>query len=302
MAKPKKPTWRPQKAPSLPGQRREYAGKRTDQQQLPENLPQRSMVQMPNIDFLGTLNPQAFEALIAATGSKFPMKISHALPCPRVRSVQGGDHDPNCDHCYNGYTYYDTREFTGVLMGNGLQRGFQMQGSWDVDQAQIVIPTKDLNGNDLRPAHFDQIQIQEEITFYQRVEHSQTGVDRLHFPALEILRIDSASGRQFTPGVDYVINPFGRIEWRTTNRPGYDLNTDLGEVYSVAYKMKPVYTVIDIPLYTNIGQTQSAAGAGSENVTARFPYVVTVRRDFIPHTTGDAEGDSDPQPPRDGSV
>lgn len=249
-----------------------------------------------NLDQVG-MNPKPFEQLIRAKGIR--MIHQKPLPCPNQLTLNGNDHDPNCNNCYNGFIYYDAKEFIGAFMGNSINRQFGMNGTWDLDQAQIVVPSKDKDGNEMDFQFFDQIIIPDfTVRYYQRVEASQTGVDRLHFPGAKIDKVIGADGTEYVPGIDCTVDDRGYVRWLGSNRPGYNLDIDSGHIYSINYYTKPSFTIISLPHQLRVTQTKLPDGT---SVQARFPQLVVVRKDFIPHQAGDQNGDGAP-PPRDGQV
>jgi len=254
--------------------------------------------QYPDTSPIVGVNPLAYEDLIRGHGIR--MVQSKPIPCPNQRTLNGGDHDPACTRCHNGFIYYGDKEFVGVFMGNSLQKNFGMNGVWDYDNATIILPAKDSSGVEMDFNYFDQIRIPgKAVRYYQRVEASQTGVDRLHFPAISVEMLIDASGVSYAQGVDFELDSSGRIRWKGSSRPGYDLMLDSGSIYSIAYFTEPVFTVISLPHQIRSTQAVGEDGTGTEE---RYPQLAGVRRDFIPNQSGDGVGRADVAEPRDGSV
>ncbi len=242
------------------------------------------------------LNATAFDRLIKSHG----VRMIHArpIPCPNQRDIYASDHPPTCPICVNGYVYYNQKEFLGAFIGNTLNRNFMMNGTWDIDQATLVLPAKYDDGSELDVQIFDHILIPDfTVRYYQRVQHSQVGVDRLHFPAISIDKILGADGKEYVPGKDVIVNEQGYLKW-IGKRPGYDLTIDQGGVYSVNYYCRPSFTVIGLPHQLRMTQTVKNGHAVQE----RFPQVAIVRKDFIPYQQGDKTGKPDAPEPRDGQV
>lgn len=244
------------------------------------------------------VNPRAYEDLIRGHGIR--MVQTKPIPCPSQKTLNGGDHDPACQRCHNGFIYYGETEFVGVFMGNSLQKNFGMNGVWDYDNATVILPAKDASGNEMDFNYFDQIRIPgKTVRYYQRVEASQTGVDRLHFPAVSVELLLDSSGLQYVEGVDFQIGDTGYIEWIGSRRPGYDLSIDSGHIYSIVYFTEPVFTIISLPHQIRSTQAMDESGTAVEE---RYPQLAGVRRDFIPNQTGDGVGRADVAEPRDGSI
>ena len=182
-------------------------------------MPGMSNLQMKNPIQNVTLNPEAFEEFIKSQGVR--MVHSRPLPCPNVRDLYQPDHPMACNICYNGFIYYDKSNFIGAFHNNTFERQFSKVGSWDYDQAGIIIPVKDQDGNILDMQYFDQIELPDfTVRYYQRIEHNQSGIDRPQFRAVSLDAIISHSGKRYRPGVDVIIED-GRLRW-IGERPGYD--------------------------------------------------------------------------------
>jgi len=255
------------------------------------SIPQADMAQV-------LMNPSLFENTIKSHG--VALIQSRPMQCPNVKDLAGGDHDPSCEICSNGYIYYGHKEFTGVFMGNSIQRQFQMSGTFDFDQASIIMPAKNADGTDFDVNMFDRIEMPgNEVRYFQRVEHSQTGRDRLHFPATRVDKLITADLRIFTSGVDFQVTNEGRIQWLPGgDRPGYNLDIDRGEIYSVTYYCRPVFTVISLPHQLRVTKAMKNGVAVEE----RFPQLAVCRKDFFPHDNYDRTGADNSQEPRDGQV
>lgn len=263
-------------------------------------LPGRSALQLKTPLRNVTLNPEGFEELIKSQGVR--MFHQRPVPCPNVRDLHGDDHSPACNLCFNGFVYYDQREFIGAFQGNTLDRRFGANGTWDLDQATIIIPVRDQAEEIIDVQYFDQIIIPDfTVRYYQRVEHSQTGIDRLQFPAISVDFIADSSGNIYTPGIDVIVDN-GRLKWISNNRPGYDATLKRGIIYSVNYYTAPVFSIINLPHQLRMVQTQGSGGPGTPNVPARFPQLAVVRKDFIPFDQSDRIGAPDRPEPASGSI
>lgn len=258
-------------------------------------MPGRSKMQMFTPLLETTLNPEIFEQQIKTQGVR--MIHSRPVPCPFVHDVYAPDHNPGCNLCYNGFIYYDEREFIGLFAGNDLNRSFGMNGTFDVDQATIIIPVHDLKDQIMDVQYFDQILIPDfTVRYYQRIEHSQSGIDRAQFPVFSIDFAIDCNGQVYQPGIDLIVEN-GRIRWISNNRPGYDPVRGKGVIYSVNYYTRPVFTIVGLPHQLRMVQTK----ADGPNVQARFPQFAVVRKDFIPFDVTDKKGPPDRPEPRDGS-
>lgn len=263
-------------------------------------MPGISKLQLPTNSWIDvSLNPESFEQLIKSQGIR--MIHSRPVPCPNVKDLHDASHSPACNRCYNGFIYYNPVEFIGAISNNTFDRKFNINGEWDLDQAQILVPVRDRAENIIDVQYFDQILIPDAapVRYYQRIEHSQSGIDRCQFPVIKVDFIIGQGGQRFYPGKDVIIKD-GRLHW-IGNRPGYDPTLNRGEVYSVNYYTHPVFTVIGLPHQIRAAQTQSLDGLGNPNIQARFPQLSIVRKDFIPFDANDFIGEPDRPEPSNGS-
>lgn len=245
-----------------------------------------------------TLNPDQFDAMITTKG----IRMIHArpIPCPNRRTIHGSDHDPACSLCYNGFLYYGHKQFTGTFMGNDNSRTFNMQGSWDVSNVQIIIPTKYDDGTDIDLQVYDQIVVPDfTVRYFQLVEYNQSGIDRLHFPATSIDKVIDSRFQEYFSGVDFAPSTEGHLQWISQNRPGYDLTIDKGVIYSVNYYAKAAFTVLSLPHQLRITQSMDPDGVVRQH---RFPQLVVCRKNFIPYDPNDTIGPSDSPEPKNGQT
>lgn len=240
------------------------------------------------------MNPEAFQKLIEGKGVY--MQISRPVPCPNIKDLHTGDHDPSCDRCHNGMMYFGDKTFIGTFMGNNIQRQFEIQGQFDSEQVTIAVPTQAADGSDLDVQLFDQITLMDgnPVRYYQRVEANQSGIDRLQFPAISIEVIIDSTGNQYVADVDFTVYD-GNVKWISTNRPGYDLTIEKGIIYSISYYCRPLFTVISLP---HQFRTTQALGAEGKPYAQRYPSLAVCRKDFVPYRTSTR---TDYPPPRNGS-
>lgn len=223
------------------------------------------------------------------------------VPCPKIRDINAGDHSPNCNFCHNGFVFYGETNFIGAFAGNDLQRQFNINNSWDIDSAAIIVPVKDEKGNILDIQYFDQIILPDfTVRYYQRVEYNQSGVDVLHFEPLSVDFVIDEHGRRYAEGVHFTIQN-GRIYWNPSGDvPGYNPTLDRGTIYSINYYTRPHFTITGLPHQLRAVQTKGGADSDGKNVPARYPQLCVVRKDFIPFRPQDKIGPNDRPEPASG--
>jgi hypothetical protein len=264
----------------------------------PSNAPGPWVFQQPDeAQMYVGLNGRNFEADINNRG--IIMIHAKPMPCPNVNDVDSPDHSPSCNKCENGMIYYGHKECKVIFMGNSNSRNFTMQGSMDIDSATFIVPTTYLDGTPLDVQFYDRFMCPLEdfkIRYYQRVEYSQTMKDRLHFPAVAVDKIIDGT-IEYKEGIDFKIEE-GYIRWISGgNCPGYDINLDKGRVYSINYYTLPVFSVTSLPHQLRTAIEMDKDG---NPFYKRYPQLVGVRKDFLPHNSADKVGQSDAPEPRDG--
>jgi hypothetical protein len=261
-------------------------------------MPFTSKLQMPLPLVQTSLNAEIFEQQIRGQG----VRICHKrpVPCPKIRDINAGDHNPACNLCNNGFIFYGETFFIGAFAGNELIRMFNINNTWDIDSAAIITPVKDEKGQILDVQYFDQLILPDfTVRYYQRVEFNQSGVDVLHFQPVSVDFVIDENGVRYQEGVNFDIRD-GRIIWRVNRDvPGFDATLDRGTIYSVNYYTRPHFTVTGLPHQLRITQTRDEED--EKNTQARFPQLCVVRKDFIPFKPQDKIGPNDrPEPARGG--
>jgi len=244
------------------------------------------LLQMPSVGLKGVgFNLEIFEQLIRDHGVR--MVLQKPLQCPKRLDIYSPNHDPNCRNCSNGLIYYGDKEFIGVFQGNSYQKQNMIQGNWDFDQCTIIIPTAYGDGSELDVQVADQIRMPDQtVRYFQLVEHSETGRDRLQFEAVKVDKLIDAFDQEYMQGVDFYLDQ-GDIVWIPDGaRPGRDPRTGRGVIYTVNYYTSPVFTVISLPHQLRTTQTIK----DGKSVAERFPQLAFCRKDFLPSREADDVG------------
>jgi hypothetical protein len=288
-------------------------------------MPSFSLAQLPNTVPQASLNPVAFDRQIESQGVLF--RHYKAMPTPFVKDVRGDDTDPGDNKDENGSIYYGGKDFIGGFGGDDLQRRLNPTGTWDDEQAIVLVPTTYKDGTSLDVQYWDRIVLLSfPLRYAQRVEHSMSGVDRLHFPALSVDALMDSSGEQYQQGVDFNVIE-GEICWVQGGRhpifdPSYAdpvkaypdplqqrpspygqpalTQYGKGQIYSVVYYCYAQFTVTNLPHQLRIGQTRPPEGG--PNVQTRFSQAAIVKKDFVPNDKNDKIGPASSDEPNQGSV
>lgn len=193
--------------------------------------------------------------------------------------------DPDLSDASNGLIYTKAGCFTALLIGNSKNTEPSDAGFLDASSAQIT-PARfydcaaGCEPEQIYLLPMDRLYLSEErivVPQYQMVDASQTGVDRLRFPATKILDLVDARGIRYTPG-DYKLVD-GDIHWTGQNRPGTNVTTGTERPYSVRYFYRP-YWVVD-RLMHEIRVTRSVDPLTGDSAMVQMPQCADVQREYV---------------------
>jgi len=201
----------------------------------------------------GAFNPQhlaqtvdfdrdAFTRFILDKG--YSVTWEKAVLCPNVPAgtLAPRDHAMNCQICDNGlgFVYVDPIPTNMLMQGMKLNQSFFAHGRWDMGNMMVTaLPEFQIN-------YWDRLTLCNGVSrFTERlVRQLNETSDKLKYAPLciEYLAWVDRTGAlvTFTADTDFTISADGSsIEW-TSNQP------DAGSFYSVAYKFRPRYVVLDL--------------------------------------------------------
>lgn len=246
-----------------------------------------------------SLNAEAYNDLIQNRGILFTHTV--AMPCPNVQDVESMIHVNHCTHprCWNGYLQVKQSKVWGYFNNDQLNKLYEIQGEYDENIAIVTLAAVDTDGNEAELHQFDQLvaeEYQKRVT--EMVEASITGIDRLRYHALDVLTIETKEGKTFTKGLDYCVED-GKVRWLTQNRPGYDQQLGKGEVFSIAYYVRPTFYVHHV--MKELRATQVMDPMTGEKVAVRLPQHIMVLRELVV-PDDENKGDDGARKPRNGAL
>lgn len=188
---------------------------------------------------------EAFNEAIASHGAVFV----HWQAIPDPLGLQGKfdarrPDGVNNTKAFNGHYYIKRGCLQAIITGANKEVKSHLGGQVDAGVASITVHTNYLNSDKkvyLTP--YDRFYLEDEGILVPRgelVEASMDGLDRLQWPACEVIAIVDADGIEYTPD-DYQIVG-GYIQW-VGNRPTFNVEANKGKVYSIKYLYKPFYYV-----------------------------------------------------------
>lgn len=159
-----------------------------------------------------------------------------AILCSCMEETESESPALNCPACNGkGYFYFDPQEIVVTLTSAGTNKDQTPIGLLDVGTALVTAPVE------YRISFRDRLIFTNSTTSYSEVKrHSgDPNGDLLNYPCYEIISVRRRDME--IPSSDYTFTEGDRY---LKFNPGV-LNP--GDAYSVLYRIKPVYVVIDIP-------------------------------------------------------
>lgn len=216
------------------------------------------------------LNPTAFDTLIKQHGVR--VKIYRSMYCPNVKSVDGGEHNIDCDMC-NGSGFLDVRPLCAdvYMQSQTLEQMAGVEGFADGNTVTITFPI----GIEIQ--YFTLIELEDHTEiFFQRVARSSGEVDRLKYKALRVNVLIDQFGVEYYEGKDFKLNANGDIVW--TSGKGPDSET----IYSIHYEAKIQFRAVRA-LHTNRFEQVKVDGQIAQ---VKFPEQWICTKEFLVRRQG----------------
>ena len=171
------------------------------------------------------LDPFAFEALIQQKGVN--VKVSRSLYCPNVKSVDGAEHNIDCQLC-NGSGFIDVDPICtkAVIQNQNLESIAKIEGNVDGNHVAITFPI----GIELQ--YFTLVELTDftEI-YYQRVmRNPDSTTDVLKYRACRVNVVIDSNGVKYYQDQDFQLDVNGNILWSGTRVPADN------SIYSIHYE------------------------------------------------------------------
>lgn len=184
----------------------------------------------------------------------------------------------------NGFLYFKAGTFTGLITGNSKNDRDSESGWMSEAEAQITPPRYyDCNeGPRSEPVYlapFDRLYLAESTTLVtqsQLMEVSETGVDRLRYPAERVILLVDTRGIQYTCGKDFAIVG-GNLSWNKS--PGIDPQTGHGRVYSIRYLYHPHWYVDRLVHEIRVTHQINPMSGAKEMV--QMPQCAAIQREYV---------------------
>lgn len=212
-----------------------------------------------------TFDVQALDELVQNHG----VTLLHwrGLRCPAGADAVGDVHRPH-EHpqspvgttCHNGYLYVYAGKVRGTFLSSGVDHRLDEPGYLYDSTALVTFERTYLEtfggcGSpvETRVAPRDRLYLDSvtvTVDYQEMFEVAQNGVDRLTYPAVQVLDLYDSSLRRYTQGVDFAVDGQGRLAW--TNPPS--LPPSGRQVCSVRYTHRPYWYVSHLTNESRIAQ------------------------------------------------
>lgn len=223
------------------------------------------------------LNPADFDTLINQKGVK--LKVYRSLYCPNVKSVDGAEHQIDCQLC-NGSGFIDVNPIytRGFIQTQELEAMYDSKdGYHDGNTVAITF----LIGVELQ--YFTKIELVDfPELYYQRVLRKPgTNVDILKYAALRVNVIVDQNNVYYYQDQDFVIDPNGNINWvSNTGAPTGRKPAD-NTIYSIHYEMHIAFRAVKAMHVARFSQYRTTEHAERNIEQVKLPEQWMAVKEFL---------------------
>lgn len=195
-----------------------------------------------------TFDQEAFDQHVQDHGVKMVHWTAMRCPVGLTDPDDFRNHSQDDHGCSNGFLYIKAGTLSCLFTGNGLQVARGDEGLRDSSTVQVTLARTYDNGGEVHMAPFDRLYLEPRgdkpllVPYWELVQQHQVGVDRLEFPAAQVIDLIDSNNVRYVQDQDFTLTSDGRIKWGQ-RRPGTGQNLK-GRVYSVRYLLAPYYYVL----------------------------------------------------------
>ncbi len=235
-------------------------------------------------DYQVSFDKDQFDQVVRAHG----IKLIHqrAIPDPRGMASRGDNRDvldlrPRDS---DGYIYKNVGEVTAFFSNNS--KDTRVQDIGDIAFSSAYLTFQRFYDDKVTPLYVKQgdrfyvRDIELKVLGEQYLESTVNGVDRLQYPAVEVLEVVDANGVWYDKN-DYLITSDGDIKWTGQKRPGMNTKNSRGTVYSIVYLYTPFFVVEKILHEIRLAKITNIWSEDDDRSTERMPYQALVLRENL---------------------
>lgn len=211
-------------------------------------------------------------------------EVYSAMYCP----IEVDDADDARTHthpnCQNGFLYRYEGQTTVTFTGNSTAPEMTEYGTQDSSYVRATFPLyyDDCPDKPVILGQYYRVYISDcptAVVNSEKIEHHQSGLDRLSYPVESVLRLTDNRGREYHVGQDFDLTPEGLIQWRPNKSPGYNPTLGRGVVISCLYEYKPFYYVARLPHEIRVSRKTNPMTGNAEVV--RMQSEVALQREWM---------------------
>ncbi|SRR6266481_7532523 len=223
------------------------------------------------------LIPGDFDRLIKQKGAE--LKVYRTTYCPNVKSVDGAEHEIDCQSC-NGSGYIDLYPLPtkGYIQTQELEKMYESKdGYHDGNTVSITF----LIGVELQ--YFTKIEVVDYTeVYYQRVLRKPSSlIDVLKYKACRVNLVVDKNNVEYFQDQDFVIDPNGNIKW-VSNTGGSTLRKPADNViYSIHYEMHPSFRAVKAMHVTRFTQYRNTDHAEHNIEQIKLPEQWLCTKEFL---------------------
>lgn len=229
----------------------------------------------PNLE----LDPAQFNAMIYSFGTMG--RHEKVAICPNYNGNLGsGEHALDCKICENGFVHFDPTDMVMFLSTNEMVKSFLRAGWWEQGTAFLSTPsfTPEGEDNNVYMNSFDRItMLNVEDPMIELIHKSDGMIDKLKYKAIKVEYLATKT-KVYTEDNQFKLNENGDILWLSNDKPGRDLVTGLGEIFTIRYLYRPVWRVLRM---MHEGRYSNLSMQRKSRQPVRFPQQSLIKKDFL---------------------
>lgn len=247
---------------------------------------------------------QSFLDGIKAHGVRFIHYRGMRNPIGIIDKYDARRPNPDSPLSVNGMYYTKAGTVTALCIGNTKETKASDAGLVDSSTAQFT-PLIDYEDTQKRVflAPYDKLYLEEEsirVSRHELIEASLTGIDKPKFPAIEVLDCVDSRGNVYHQCSDFEVTSQGLIKWGE-RRPGQEIDTGKGVVYSIRYVYRPHWYVAR--LIHEIRTIQQEDYLTGQKRMVQAPQSALIQREFFfENEASDSGTRASGEAPSDGQV
>lgn len=188
----------------------QYGHNKTTKKQPGWNVPEPKIRPEPTSRERVDINPEAFDRLIQQKGMM--CKVYRTTYCPNVKSVDGAEHEIDCDIC-NGSGFIDLDPICTYvfIQAQELEKMPNIEGFVDGNTVMMTFPI----GVEIQ--YFTKVELHDQRqVFPQRVLRKAGSLtDVLKYPACRVNAVIGKTGTRYYQGIDFDLDFNGSVRWLT---------------------------------------------------------------------------------------